>query len=143
MSTIDLATNEQQIADTFEVMLELRPGYTLDSYLAQVKKQMDIADYQLAALTHENQVCCVAGFRITESLAWGKFMYVDDLVTSSQVRSANFGKQMIDWLIQQAESQGCREFHLDSGVQRHGAHRFYLRERMDITCYHFMRKLTD
>jgi hypothetical protein len=26
---------------------------------------------------------------------------------------------------------------LDSGVQRFGAHRFYLRRRMDITSHHF------
>lgn len=29
------------------------------------------------------------------------------------------------------------ELHLDSGVQRYGAHRFYLRHGMDITSHHF------
>jgi hypothetical protein len=31
--------------------------------------------------------------------------------------------------------------HLDSGVQRFAAHRFYLARRMDITCHHFALKL--
>ena len=30
---------------------------------------------------------------------------------------------------------------LDSGVQRHDAHRFYLRERMAITSHHFAKNL--
>jgi hypothetical protein len=30
---------------------------------------------------------------------------------------------------------------LDSGTRRTDAHRFYLRERMDITAFHFTKKL--
>jgi GNAT superfamily N-acetyltransferase len=66
---------------------------------------------------------------------------VDDLVTDEQQRSQGDGKVMIDWLVEYARKNQCTELHLDSGVQRHEAHRFYLRERMDITCYHFRRSL--
>jgi hypothetical protein len=36
-----------------------------------------------------------------------------------------------------ALEQGCRQLELDSGVQRFGAHRFYLREGFDISSHHF------
>ena len=87
------------------------------------------------------EVRCVAGYRILESLAWGKFLYVDDLITAERDRSRGFGQQLFEWLLQTARSEACEEFHLDSGVQRFGAHRFYLGQRMDITCHHFARKL--
>jgi hypothetical protein len=32
---------------------------------------------------------------------------------------------------------GCGELHLDSGVQRFGAHRVYLKNGFDITSHHF------
>jgi len=68
-------------------------------------------------------------------------MYVDDLVSDQNGRSKNYGKQMLAWLMDEARKNGCKEFHLDSGVQRHAAHRFYLRERMDISCFHFGKKI--
>ncbi|MEH2265848.1 hypothetical protein [Nostoc sp.] len=36
-----------------------------------------------------------------------------------------------------AKNHGCKHLSLDSGVQRFGAHRFYLMERMKITSHHF------
>ena len=45
---------------------------------------------------------------------------------------------MIEWLKTYAKNEGCREIHLDSGVQRYGAHRFYLREGFNITSHHFV-----
>ena len=138
---IQIADSDEAIRRSFAVMSELRPDYTPETYLRQVRKQMDGHHYRIATLADQAGVQCVAGFRITESLAWKKFMYVDDLVTANSGRSSGYGKHMLDWLIDLARENGCGELHLDSGVQRHSAHRFYLRERMDITCYHFMRVL--
>jgi hypothetical protein len=45
------------------------------------------------------------------------------------------------FLVEAARENGCAELHLESGVQRFGAHRFYLANRMDITCHHFGMKL--
>lgn len=40
---------------------------------------------------------------------------------------------------QLAINEGCNAFHLDSGTQRHDAHRFYLRHGFHISYYHFMQ----
>jgi GNAT superfamily N-acetyltransferase len=88
-------------------------------------------------LADDGKVVAVAGYRIAHNLAWGKFLYVDDLVSDASRRSAGHGRRLMDWLIETAEREGCDELHLDSGVQRFGAHRFYLRYGMDITSHHF------
>jgi hypothetical protein len=44
---------------------------------------------------------------------------------------------MIEWLKAHALDLGCRQLHLDSGVQRFGAHRFYLRAGFNIGGHHF------
>jgi len=133
--------SDNDIKKTYPVMVQLRTHLGEQQYIDQVKRQRETAGYEVAALFDDGQVRCVAGYRISECLSWGKFLYVDDLVSDQNGRSKNYGKQMMDWLLTEAKSKGCKELHLDSGVQRHGAHRFYLRERMDITCYHFALKL--
>jgi len=41
--------------------------------------------------------------------------------------SGGVGKAVIGWLEEEARGQGCTGLHLDSGVQRERAHRFYFR----------------
>jgi 2-iminoacetate synthase ThiH len=43
----------------------------------------------------------------------------------------------IKWTIAQAKQSGCDQVHLDSGPQRHEAHRLYLNQGFKIIGYHF------
>ncbi|WP_299410262.1 GNAT family N-acetyltransferase [Acaryochloris sp. IP29b_bin.148] len=140
MNQIQIATTDQQIQDCYPVMVQLRTHLKLQAFIPQVRRQMQVG-YQLAYLSNPERVCSVAGFRISESLAWGRFLYVDDLITDAQMRSQNYGHQLLDWLVQYARQQNCAQFHLDSGVQRLDAHRFYQREGLQINSYHFALKL--
>lgn len=79
----------------------------------------------------------VAGFHLRENLPWGRHLYVDDLVTDATRRSMGAGRALIDWLVGHARAAGCGRIELNSGAQRFAAHRFYLRERFEITSYHF------
>lgn len=137
---IFLATEDQEIQSCYPVMAELRPHVEPDEFLSRVKRQAEIADYKLAYYLDED-VKAVAGFRISECLAWGKFLYVDDLVSKSAERSKGYGGELLDWLIAYARKEGCDQFHLDSAVHRFGAHRFYLNKRMFIEGHHFGLKL--
>ena len=51
--------------------------------------------------------------------------------------------RLLDWLAGQAREHQCDVLELDSGVQRFDAHRFYFRERMKISAYHFIRPLGE
>jgi GNAT superfamily N-acetyltransferase len=141
MSDIRLARTDAQLEACFEVMAELRPRIPRDDFLPQVRRQMESDRYQLAFLEHNRAIEAVAGFRIGECLAWGRYMYVYDLVTKAEKRSKGFGSELLDWLVALARNERCNEFHLDSGVQRFDAHRFYFRKRMTISSYHFSLKL--
>jgi predicted GNAT superfamily acetyltransferase len=68
-------------------------------------------------------------------------MYVDDLVTSDRNRSKGYGRMLNQHLHEVARANGCATVQLDSGTQRKEAHRFYLRERYDITSFHFCSKV--
>ena len=137
---IKIAETDEEIQSCFPVMAELRPHVPAADFLPRIRRQQQLADYKLAFIS-DGEVKAVAGFRISECLAWGKFMYVDDLVARSEERSKGFGGKLLDWLIAYARAEQCDQFHLDSGVQRFDAHRFYLSKRMFIEGHHFALKL--
>ena len=135
-----LAETDAQIAACFSTFVELRPHLTPETFLARVKRQQ-ASGFRLAYLEDEGECVCCAGFRIFETLAWGKLLYVDDLVTRETARSRGFGGEMLRWLIDLARREGCAEFHLDSGTQRTGAHRFYFKQGLLVKCFHFSLSL--
>lgn len=136
--TIKTLESEAEILASFEVMKELRNHLEKESYVSSIRELGAMANYMLLGLFEDGVIQAVAGFRISKSLAWGKYLYIDDLVTLATNRSAGHGKKLLDWLKDFGKAQNCNRLDLDSGIQRFGAHRFYLRERMDILCYHFV-----
>ena len=86
-------------------------------------------------------VTAVAGWRLMAMTHTGRTLYVDDLVTDAAVRSGGHGAVLLGHLRGRAEELGASVLALDSGVHRHDAHRFYLRERMAITDHHFGRNV--
>ena len=135
---IKILESDAEILASFEVMKELRDQLQKTSYVNAIRDLEKIAGYMLVGLFEDGIIQAVAGFRISKSLAWGKYLYVDDLVSLTNCRSCGYGKKLLDWLKDYGRSQNCNRLDLDSGVQRFEAHRFYLRERMDIVCHHFV-----
>ena len=139
--TVGLAATDEEILATRDVMLQLRPHIAPDDYLGRVRRMMATERYHLAAVAEDGVVRAVAGFRYMDMLYCGRILYVDDLVTDETARSAGWGARLMDWLRWRAEAEGCDQFHLDSGVHRAGAHRFYFRHGMTINAFHFAMPL--
>ena len=137
---IKLATSDKDIAACLPVMLQLRPNLVANRFVAQVH-QMQKEGFLLALQQVDDQVVAVAGFRIATNLHLGRYMYVDDLVTDSAVRSQGYGEEMLAWLEAYARVQGCQYLHLDSGTQRTQAHKFYFAQGMTISSFHFIKPL--
>lgn len=133
---IILATSDDEILSCFPVMSQLRPHLEKELFVERVRRQFQ-EGYELACLIDDGAVRSVAGFRLMHNLASGKILYVDDLVTVDAGRSKGYGKRLLDWLIRRARDEKCETLELDSGVQRHDAHRFYFVNRMIVTSHHF------
>lgn len=130
------AKTDAEIQKCFDVMTELRTHLKRDDFLETVR-HMESEGFRLAYLEDDGAVVTVAGYRICTNLFLGKNLYVDDLVTSASARSKGYGKQMLDWLRDKAGDAGCRSYHLDSGVARGQAHKFYFTQGLTISSYHF------
>jgi GNAT superfamily N-acetyltransferase len=138
---IVLAKTSADIARCYEVMRALRTHIPTSAEFVERVLRQQAQGYLLVYVEAEGEIRSAAGYRFSESLFSGKFMYVDDLVTRERDRSTGFGSSLFDWLVVQAREQGCQRLELDSGVQRFRAHRFYLMKRMQIASHHFTLEL--
>ena len=138
---IGIPTSDAEIAACYPVMKELRPHIPEAEFLSRIRRS-ERSGYRLIRLMEGDRALAVAGVRIGENLAWGRFLYVDDLVTAADQRSKGHGARLLDWIRDYAVRQGCAQLHLDSGLQRLDAHRFYAREGVEKTGYHFAETLT-
>ena len=92
------------------LLIQLRPSYDLRILTSQVKAQQE-RGYTVAYIEDDGQAICAAGFVIETRLAWGKHMYIEDLVTDAHRRSSGLGKVMLDWLKSYAQKNDCEQIH--------------------------------
>ncbi len=138
---IRFALTEEEIKACFPALHELRPHLLEHEFVARIQRQMKSYGYVLVYIPSHGQIVAAAGYRIAEFLAWGKIFYVDDLITRSAFRNCGYGAILLDWLVEKAKKLYCDQFHLDSGVTRHEAHRLYLSRKLQISSHHFSKEL--
>jgi GNAT superfamily N-acetyltransferase len=131
---------DEEINACFAVISELRPHLKKDDFLPQVRRQ-EMQGYRLVAIREDETITSVAGYRITEFLIWGKFLYVDDLVTASSQRGRGHAGKLLSWIIAHAREEGCANVQLDSGFALHAAHRLYHSKAFHLACHHFKHDL--
>ena len=136
------ASSDADIARLYKVMCELRPHIDgADDFLARVRRQQAGSGWRLIYVEDAGVPVAAAGFRISEWLAWGKALYVDDLICLPSHRGRGFAEALMQWMEDVARAEGCAQFHLDSGTHRLGAHRFYHRLKLAIASFHFQKEL--
>ncbi len=129
----------------YPTLAELRAGKpciaTAETFVTTVDTRQRLEGYRLVAsfAPGVTAAVAVAGFRRLHALAWDDYLYVDDLGTLSAFRGRGHAAALFTWLLIEAQHLGCTQIHLDSELQRHAAHRLYLRQGFEITAHHFER----
>lgn len=136
MDFIDLPSGAEQWSRAFPVLQELRPELT-EANLEVVLREGAGQGLRFFGAFDRGRCLAVAGYRLIINTSAGRKLYVDDLVVTSTVRSQGTGTAMFTELVRRARELKCVRLELDSGVQRFGAHRFYLHNRMQIRSHHF------
>lgn len=83
MQTLSIATaaTRAELERAWEVVRELRTQLTLEAFVEQAQRQQEREGYRLVLLSDGGLARSAAGYRYLETLAWGRILYVDDLVT--------------------------------------------------------------
>ena len=118
---------------------QLRPQLPAD-YSAKMQRVF-AGGAGMCVAVRGDAVVGVAVHRIHENTFAGVQMYVDDLVTDETCRSSGVGRALMQHLRALARRGGCSSLQLDSGTQRQQAHKFYFREGMVVSSFHFSQTL--
>ncbi len=120
-------TEAEQLA-CFAVMHELRPHLkNEDEFIDRISRQVR-QDYRILAAWDDDQVVALAGYRFQENLVYGKFLYVDDLVSATGQRGKRWGERLLKALDDVALQAACVRLVLDTGMANALAQRFYFRQ---------------
>src|ERR1700743_2539550 len=93
------ALADTNIARVYPVMRELRPHIANEQeFLARVRRQQAQSGWRLIYVEDNGTPVAAAGFRIAEWLAWGKALYVDDLICLESHRGKGFAEALMLWM---------------------------------------------
>jgi len=137
---IQKAATKDDLILCYEVMKELRPHHTLETFISSIE-QMQKEGYRLLYLTDENRPVSVAGYRITTTLYDGQIIDFDDFVTVADARGKGYAGRLFGHLVAIAKENSVKTIHLNSAHHRYDAHRFYLNKKMKIIAHHFRIEL--
>ncbi|HLX22744.1 MAG TPA: GNAT family N-acetyltransferase [Usitatibacter sp.] len=138
MNVIPVApTDEKLLRSAERVHRQLRPH--LKDYVGRMKEVL-AAGAEMAVCVVNDDVAGITVFRVLEKTHSGRDLYCDDLVTDETRRSTGVGHALVRYMEGIGRERGCDTFSLDSGAQRQQAHKFYFREGLVITSFHFDKK---
>ncbi|MCW2473928.1 MULTISPECIES: GNAT family N-acetyltransferase [unclassified Symbiopectobacterium] len=143
MATFEVHKVEGELAlhAAYLLMRELRPHLTdAENFIARVYRQAE-QGYCLLGIWQDQALLALTGYRHSENLLYGRFLYVDDLVTAPRARSHGLGAKLIDALREEARCQNCTHLVLDTALGNALGQRFYYRQGLLAAGMHFRQSL--
>jgi GNAT superfamily N-acetyltransferase len=133
-------TDAHLLAAAEGVHRQLRPHLPAN-YVGRMKEVL-AGGAEMAVAVAGGKVAGVTVFRILEKTHSGRDLYCDDLVTDETQRSTGVGHALMQYMENVCRERRCDTFSLDSGTWRQQAHKFYFREGMTVTSFHFDKKIS-
>ena len=138
--TVKFAQTPDDINKCWEAMYALRPHLEKNEFVALVQ-ELQTTGYHLAFIEKDGKAAGAIGYRYLHFLFCGKHIYIDDLTTLPEYRGQGIGGILLDFVAEEARKNGLKTVTLDSGHQRHAAHRLYLNKGYVISAHHFTLSL--
>lgn len=132
---ITAARTAEQVRRCYPAFRELRPHLDEQTFLERWAEQSE-SGYEIVYIEHDGEIAAAAGFRELTTMAWGRVLYLDDLIATPARRGQGYGSALLQFLQRETIRRGLDEFHLDTGYGRHRAHRSYLRNGFSLICHH-------
>ena len=135
--------DERSLRDCYPVMKQLRPHLASEQdFLARVGR-MALHGYRILAAWDGGVVVALAGYRLQENLVYGRFLYVDDLISCEARRGRSLGARLLERLTEYARREGCVKLVLDTGLSNVLAQRFYFRAGLLPGAMRFGKPLSE
>ena len=143
MITIRELKGKEEMLAQLEVMQELYPSLSIETYANLLDGMLPNNEYGQVAAFQDEQCVGIAGFWIGTKIWCGKYLEVDNSVVCEKFRSQGAGKLLFDYLANKAEKEHCNIMTLDSYTSNFKAHKFFYNEGFGPKGFHFIRILDE
>lgn len=140
MQIVEL-THKEDILKTYPLLVQLYEDLTEEQYDFYISELMPLGYRRIVVCGEDGSYLGSAGFLVGVHFRYGKYLYLNDLVTDGKNRSQGVGQMLMDWVEAEAHAEGCRNIKLASGTFRHDSHRFYFRNGFIIQSYYFVKNI--
>jgi GNAT superfamily N-acetyltransferase len=123
MNIVELRT-EQEYLEAYPVMHELREHLSRSDYVELITR-LARTGYRLFAVRTNDRIVALAGLSIATNFAYGKHMWVYDMITVSSERSKGFGSALLTHIEKLARREDCNLIAFSSAAWCEEEHRFY------------------
>ena len=142
VAEVSIAHEEADVRKCWTAYKELRPHLRSDDELVERWRVQTREGFQIIYIQEGDIAVAAAGYRVINTLAWGRVLYVDDLVAVAARHKGGLGTALLKYIQDEARLLGCDAVHLDTGYQRRLAHLAYLRNGFHFDCHHLAWEVT-
>jgi GNAT superfamily N-acetyltransferase len=133
-------TSIKEMLSTIDLVKELTPDIKSETY-EKMLHEMVPHNYFQVVVYDSDKLVGVSGYWISTKIYCEKYLEIDNLVIAKEYRSKNIGKQLVDWMTDEAKRNDCKTILLDAYIENFKAHKFYYREGFIARGFHYLKKL--
>jgi len=135
-----------EILDPLEInsiipMVQKLSGFKVSEAVLKARfADMVRQNYECAVVYDEDALIGVSGLWFSTRHYSGKSVEVDHVYIEEAYRNKGLGKRFMAWIYEYAKLKGCEAIELNTYVQNHASHKFYLNEGFQALAYHFLKR---
>lgn len=137
------SVEEAQTEACFSVISQLRPYLHDPAAWRDRATALRAGGYRIMAVWEDDTVVAMAGYRLGDNMIYGKFLYIDDLVTDARKRGLGLGALLLEKLQETGRREDCQYMVLDTAATNTQARRFYQREGLMDLAVGFIKPLNE
>ncbi len=112
-----------------------------EAVLVQRLSEMCEQGYQCVGAYDNKKLVAICGLWIITKYYIGKHIEPDNMIISPEYRSKGLGKDMMKWVYEYGQSQGCVASELNCYLTNEAANRFWANEGYERIAYHYQKPL--
>lgn len=140
--SIFIARTRTDLERCFPIMKELRPHLNLKDFFTIYEKAHQMDGYEIIGIKEGPQIVAIMGYRTLYDYVRGKYIYIDDLVSSEKMRSKGYGARLLQYAEEAACEQGCATLRLCTGLDNEGGIKFYEKNGWVKRSFAYVKKLS-
>ena len=119
----------------------MRPHLNYEDFISIYEESHQSCGYEIVAIEEDGQILALMGYRNLSDFVRGKHIYIDDLVTSKNVRSKGLGSELLAYAENIAKNSGRKSLRLCTGIENELGIKFYERNGWNKRAFAYTKKL--